>query len=304
MLCQAFVLGLLVFGARCLVLELQLTILPGGRKRKADDYGRPDDSGYPEDEQMNTSPSHSPNAYNRPTHSQSRIKRQRNNVSGRPLPLSRLLETVDVNALKSILQVMCDRHPELTAEVSSLVPRPTVSSALSTLNNYEASVRSAFPYGGNSTGDYAYNRVRPALMQLLDALSDYTPHFLPPNEAQASTSLTFLDEATNIIHRLPTWDNPVHNHSKNMAYEEIAKAWVLVVQEAAKRGAGIGLHTGGWDTKLGKHVEQSEGRMQAALIQMRQSVGWMGDSGNGQRRIGGLGFNMHSTGVQVPVRSW
>lgn len=291
------------------MLGLELTILPGGRKRKAEDedgrFGSHDDNTYTEDEQMNTSPSNSPNVPSRVLGPHRITKRQRFNVSGRPLPLSRLLETVDTNALRSILRSLCDRHPDLTQEVSSLVPRPTVASALSTLSSYEATVRSAFPYGGNSTGDYAYNRVRPSISELLDALSEYTPHFLPPNEAQFSTSLTFLDEATNIIHRLPTWENPVHNHSKHMAYEEMAKAWVLVVQEAAKRGAGIGLQAGGWDTKLAKHVEQSEGKMQAALTQMRQALGWMGDSGNGRnQRLGGLGFSMHSTGVQVPVGSW
>lgn len=252
---------------------------------------------------MNASPP-SPNILSRSQGISHRInKRQRNDVTGRPLPLSRLLETVDSNTLKAMLQTICNRHPELAEEVSSLAPRPTVASALSTLNSYETAVRAAFPYGGNSGADYAFNRVKPALNELLDALSDYTPHFLPPNESQAATSLTFLDDATNIIHRLPNWDNPVHNHSKNMAYEEITKAWVLVVQEAAKRGAGIQLEYGGWGSKLAKHVEQSEGRMQAALIHMRQALGYS-DHGKEATKFGGRGFNMHPTGVQVPVRSW
>lgn len=280
---------------------LQLLIfLPGGKKRKAgeDDDGRSSSH----DTEMHSSPS-SPNILSRQGISHRINKRQRSDVTGRPLPLPRLLETVDSNTLKAILQTICDRHPELSEEVSSLAPRPTVASALSTLNNYEEAVRAAFPYGGNSGADYAFNRVKSALNDLLDALSDYTPHFLPPNESQSTTSLTFLDHATNIIHRLPNWDNPVHNHSKNMAYEEITKAWVLVVQEAAKRGAGIQLEYGGWGSKLAKHVELSEGRMQVALVQMRQALGYS-DYGKEVNKLGGRGFNMHSTGVQVPVRSW
>ncbi|KAH0613185.1 uncharacterized protein H6S33_009565 [Morchella sextelata] len=201
----------------------------GVKKRKADEQddgrsGMHDDNRYSED-----------NLPRSPGTSQRMIsKRQRSDVTGRPLPLTRLLETVDSHTLKSMLQTICDRHPGLTTEVLSLAPRPTVNSALSTLN-------------------YAFNRVRPALNELLDALSDYTPHFLPPNESQAATSLTFLDEATHIIHRLPNWDNPLHNHSKNMAYEEITKAWV--------RKGGCNL-------------------------------------------LCGRNFNMHSAGVQVPVRSW
>lgn len=277
----------------------------GGKKRKADEQddgrsGMHDDNRYSEDNQMNSTN----NLPRSPGTSQRMIsKRQRSDVTGRPLPLTRLLETVDSHTLKSMLQTICDRHPGLTTEVLSLAPRPTVNSALSTLSNYESTMRLAFPYGGNSGADYAFNRVRPALNELLDALSDYTPHFLPPNESQAATSLTFLDEATHIIHRLPNWDNPLHNHSKNMAYEEITKAWVLVVQEAAKRGAGIQLEYGGWGAKLAKHVEQSQGRMQSALVHLKQAVGH-DDYGKETNKFGGRNFNMHSAGVQVPVRSW
>jgi protein Cut8 len=140
-------------------------------------------------------------------------------------------------------------------------------------------------------------------MELLDALSDYTPHFLPPHETQTAESLAFLDGATEIIHRLPQWENPVHNHSKQLAYEEITKAWILVVDEASKRGAGISLQYGGWDARLAKHDEQSNSKMNAALVQIREAVGWMGDSGRNPR-LGGLGaFGVHA-GFGVPVRTW
>lgn len=231
-------------------------------------------------------------------------KKIRSGVQGRPLPLSRLLETVETPTLKSMIQTLCERHPELAKEVHELAPRPTVQSALGTLANYESAYRSAFPYGGNSTGDYAYNRVRPPLMELLDALSDYTPNFLPPNENQTSVSMSFLDGATDIIHRLPSWNNPLHNHSRQAAYEEITKAWMLVIQEAAKRGAGISLQYGGWESKLSKHNEMSGGRMEGAVNHMRQAVGWAENNASAktQRQSGGIGFGMHSGGV--PVRSW
>jgi len=240
-----------------------------------------------------------------PSGSNQRVhKKMKSNVQGRPLPLSRLLESVDTVTLKNILQTVCDKHPELAKEVSELAPRPTVTSALSTLISYESTYRASFPYGGNSTGEYAHNRVRPALMGLLDALSDYTPHFLPPNENQATVSLSFLDGATDIIHRLPDWENPLHNHPKQTAYEEITKAWILVIQEAAKRGAGIGLQYGGWETKLSKHNEHSGGRLDAAVSQMRQTIGWIGETNYGRapRSSAGFGFGMHS-GTGVPVRT-
>ncbi|KAF8474877.1 tethering factor for nuclear proteasome STS1 [Kalaharituber pfeilii] len=274
-----------------------------GRKRKADNdddlsMGRdrsrsPDD--HDNDEHMNapSSPSFDSRALGRMT------KRQRQTITGRPLPLNRVLETVDTNTLKSILREICNRHPDLEHEVLTIAPRPTVASALGILTGYENTLRAAFPYGGNSEGDYAYYRVKGALVELLDALSDYTPHFLPPNESQPTNSLTFLDGATDIIHRLPNWSTAMHNHHKQTAYEEISKAWVLVIKEAAKRGAGVQLQYGDWDTKVAKHNEQSGGRMQAVVNEIKNSL--PGASEVGRPRFG-MGFPMHSGGVSV--RSW
>ncbi|KAI5854420.1 Cut8 six-helix bundle-domain-containing protein [Tricharina praecox] len=266
----------------------------GGRKRKADEDHEPRTSYLDNDMdlQMGASPHVAPRMLKKP---------RSNVVQGRPLPLPRLLESVDQQTLKNIIQAMCDRHPELVKEVTELAPRPTVSSALDTLRNYESTYRQAFPYGGNSTGDYAHNRVRPALMELLDALSDYTPHFLPPNESQTAVSLSFLDGATDFIHRLPEWENPLHNYPKQTAYEEITKAWILVIQEAAKRGAGISLQYGGWESKLSRHNEHSGGRMQQAVVQIRQTLGLdEGANGRSQRSPAGFGVGMQS----VSVRTW
>lgn len=231
-------------------------------------------------------------------------KARSNVVQGRPMPLARLLEGADAATLKNIIQIICDRHPELTKEMSDLAPRPTVQSALDTLRNYENTYRTAFPFGGNVRGDYAHNRVKPALMELLDALSDYTPHFLPPNETQTAVSLSFLDGATEFVHSLPDWENVLHNQPKQTAYEEIGKAWILVIQEAGKKGAGISLHYGCWETKLAKHNEQSGGRLNNAVVAMRQTLGW-GDAAaaRNQRQTAGFGFGMHS-GAGVPVRTW
>ncbi|KAI9832751.1 MAG: Tethering factor for nuclear proteasome sts1, partial [Thelocarpon superellum] len=264
------------------------TTTMSSRKRKADDDGvdhHPDrlrsressSSGDP-DERMSASPSQSPamapRSLARPRH-----KRTRPNVTGRALALPRLLETMDAPALRIVLQSLCERHPEIGSEVTHTAPRPTVPSALDILNSYESTLRASFPFGGSSTSNYAYDRVHHALVDLLDALEDFTPHFLPPNETQATTSLGFLDAATDIIHRLPSWDDRTHNHHKTSAYEEMSKAWALVIREAGKRGAGFQLQYGGWDQKLAKHNELADGRMHGAVNELKSSLGWMG---NGQ----------------------
>jgi protein Cut8 len=88
-------------------------------------------------------------------------------------------------------------------------------------------------------------------------------------------SLSYLDGATEIIHRLPRWDTPQNNLEKDAAYEEISKAWILVIREAGKRGGGIQLQYGGWDQKLAKHNQTAGGKLQEAVNELSSSLGWM-----------------------------
>lgn len=239
------------------------------RKRKADDDG----SSGADDERMSASPSASPALSSRPP--PRGMKRMRTNISGRPLPLNRLLETLSFHDMQALLQSICQRHPDIGNEVASTAPRPSVQSTLEVLAKYESAFQAAFPFGGRSSSDYAYNRVRQNLIELLESLKDFTPHFLPPHEQQPATSLAYLDGATEIIHRLPDWDTFQHNRHKQDAYEEMAKAWAVVIREAAKKAGGIQLQYGGWDQKIAKHNEASGGRMQEAINELRGSIGWM-----------------------------
>ncbi|KAL8688344.1 MAG: hypothetical protein Q9218_005726 [Villophora microphyllina] len=249
-----------------------------GRKRKAEDE-------EPQaDDRMSTSPS--PSLHQRPLPAARITKRPRGGTSGRPLALSRLLETLDADSLRDILQTVCQRHPGLGAEIEQTAPRPSVPSALAVLKQYESALEAAFPFGGNPSSDYAYNRVRPALTNLLEALADFTPHFLPPNEPQASQSLSYLDSATDFVHRLPEWRTFQHRLHKQSAYEEISKAWTLVIHEAAKRAGGIHIQYGGWDQKLTKHNQQSDGRLQEAVDEMSKHLGWMGGQSSAQQHGG------------------
>ncbi|KAI9796605.1 MAG: hypothetical protein M1825_006529 [Sarcosagium campestre] len=264
------------------------------RKRKVEDDGedgyqdrytsREPSSGVDGDERMSASPAGSPAISSRQLIRPGN-KRVKTSVTGRPLTLPRLLETLDAAAMRTVLRNVCETHPDIGTEVVNMAPRPTVPSALDVLNSYESTLRGSFPFGGNPTSDYAYNRVRQPLMDLLDALGDFTPHFLPPNETQMMTSLSFLDGATDIIHRLPKWDNNLHNHHKDLAYEEMSKAWALVVKEAAKRGGGIQLQYGGWDQKVAKHNDEAAGKMQTAVNELTVNLGWMG----GNQSSGGAG---------------
>ena len=253
------------------------------RKRKAgDDPDRNDGGSGGYDESMSVSPATSPAIAPRVIARPAK-KVRGNEVSGRPLALPRLLETLDAQSLRNVLQSICERHPEIGTEVVASAPRPSVASALGVLAQYQDKLRDAFPFGGNGGSDYAYNRVKFALTNLIDALTDFTPHYLPPNETQVTTSLSFLDGATKVVHDLPDWESSSHKHHKDNAYDEISKAWALVISEAAKRGGGFQLHNGEWDQKLAKHNEQSGGRMQAAVNALGSNLGWIGGRGMNSR---------------------
>ncbi|KAJ0163164.1 Tethering factor for nuclear proteasome STS1 [Colletotrichum tanaceti] len=243
------------------------------RKRKADEDG----------DEMSLSPRSSPSASSRQL--QRPLKKVRSNeLVGRPLSLPRMLETLEPTSVRALLVRICERHPEIGQEVINSAPRPTVAAAHGVLQEYQEKMKAAIPYGETSA-DYTYYRVKAPLTALIDALLDFTPQYLPPNETQTTVSLQYLDGATKIIHALPDWEPQQYRHHKENAYDEISKAWALVINEAAKRGGGLSLHTGGWDQTLAKHHEISGGRMGTAMNSMATSVSWMahGGSSNGQQ---------------------
>jgi protein Cut8 len=243
------------------------------RKRKADDDGNDGDT------MMTRSPSASPSIQPGvlPSNQSRTLKRARTTAAGRPLELPRLLETLSADELRTLLKTVCDRHPQLANEVSNVAPRPSAETVLNLLGQYEARMLSSLPFGNRPKSEYAFNRVRQSLVDLLNALQDYTHNFLPPRETQISVSLNFLDQATEIIHRLPNWDNYQNNRHKQEAYDEISVAWAIVIKEAAKRAGGFQLRVGGWDEKLAKHHERSGGRFGAAMAAMSGSLSWMSD---------------------------
>jgi protein Cut8 len=239
------------------------------RKRKNDD-----------DDEMSVSPLNSPSISSRQLARPSK-KIRATEVTGRPLSLPRLLETLDATQLRGVLRAICERRPEIGHDVVNEAPRPSVASALQVLDEYYRKLQDAFPYGaGQSSSDYNYYRVQKPLVALTEAISDFTPQYLPPTETQTMTSLQYLDGATKMVHQLPEWNSATYRQHKESAYDEISRAWALVITEASKRGGGFLLHNGRWDQILAKHNEVSGGRLGAAISAMATNVDWIGNTPN------------------------
>lgn len=239
-------------------------------KRKRDDDG----------DEMSVSPTPAQRQLARPR----KIQRMPEPPS-RTLPLPRLLETLDVTQLRSVLQTICERRTDIQEEVLSGAPRPTAANSLQVLHSYQQKLVEAMPLG-HTTSDYAYYRVKQPLAALVNAIMDFTPQYLPPMETQTNLSLVYLDGVTKIAHTMPQWDSQTYRHHKDHVYDELAKAWTMVISEAAKRGGGFTLHTEGWDQVLADHSEQAGGRLQSAINALADHVGWMNSNQNQDQNEG------------------
>lgn len=210
-------------------------------------------------------------------------KRIRNLPIGRPLPMSRLLDSLSKDALQEVLKNLCQRHPGLSSEVYKYCAKPTVHQAMGLLSALERKLQDSFPFGGDAKGEYAYNRVLPSIKELLGALLDYTPHFLPPNEAHLSDTMEFLDGATAVISRLPDWNNINHSLLKREAYEEINGAWSTAFKEAVRRG-NFGASV--YRQKLKHWNDVSNNQLSGALLLSERSIdGGHIDDADGQRVV-------------------
>lgn len=238
------------------------------RKRKADEDGDGDETMSP-----GSSPATSSRVLARPSK-----KARPTQVSGRSLTLPRLLETLDTDQLRSVLERICDRHPDIGHEVATGAPKPTPQAVLDVLHDYQNKLTAALPYGQNNAS-YVYDRIRDHLIALVEAIAEFTPQFLPPTETQPLKSLQFLDGATEIIHEIPNLDSEAHMYHKETAYDDITKAWTLVISEAGKRAGGFNLYSGGWDDILARHNHKSGGRLASAINAMSSSAVWMGGNG-------------------------
>lgn len=215
---------------------------------------------------MSTSPQPAPRTLKRP--------RQATVPQKRPLPISRVLDNLDKPGLVTLLSTLIARHPDLTPEVQSLVPKLTPQNALTTITKLEGSFHASFPYGGDKGGEYAYSRIHNVYNALLAAIADYTGHFLPPTTISPPELLSFLDAITNLIHRIPLFHNPIHNIARETAFTDIACAWELAIRYFLETNGSFAFSMGGWMERLSGHADKEQA-LRRVVDGIRGEVGWM-----------------------------
>lgn len=216
------------------------------------------------------------------SHKRSRVQR----IIGQPLPTNRIIEVLDKKNLQHLLTNLINLHPEITHDVYRCAPKPTVSGSIDVLSNKIDVIINNLPYKVDASSEYSYMRVKPLIEDFLNALSDYTLHFLPPVETQPSNSLDFLDQATDLLHKLPNFTKLSNNYFKELAYEQLSHTWCICLKEFIKNpsttnNAGLLLLiNNNWEMKLKKHNEESNNKLESVVEFFKDEISWLDDELN------------------------
>ncbi|KAI9202291.1 Cut8 six-helix bundle-domain-containing protein [Polychytrium aggregatum] len=206
--------------------------------------------------------------------------------------LPKLLATLDKAELIGIITQVMSAHPALHASITSLVPRPTLSTVSALLIQAEKKLNDAFPYSkfGQDRSDYAFNRVRPHLFELKELVLHYLTFFTLPQSYPESMyhefpqcSMAYLHFVTSLVHRLPRWTNETHNiETTTDLYVQLARAWRFAYIEIGRRfkeegkifGASV---IGDWARSLNHHYTECKGAhgFDEALEEFKRQLGWL-----------------------------
>ncbi|KAJ3173715.1 Tethering factor for nuclear proteasome sts1 [Geranomyces variabilis] len=206
-------------------------------------------------------------------------------------PIRKLLSMLPSDQLSGLICSLIEKHDGLQSDVISLIPRPSVATARAILERAEKAVIDAFPYHkqGPVTNNYSFNRVRPQLEELKDLLIYFLDFFvLPmtyPSDLQheyPAIAFGYLDMATTLVHRLPRWQDPVHEDAtRGFMYRRLGHAWRVAVAEVARRtreGKIFGAApVGEWAQSLHRHFTEVEGEFgfREASVEFAQPLGWV-----------------------------
>lgn len=161
----------------------------------------------------------------------SRFKKIRTpRVRGQSLPVLRLLEVLDQEALKGLLQTVMTHHPEIVQTVVQVAPKPSAAEAVDLIRQKAAALKAHLPYKCDVESDYSYIRVKPYLTELFSCMSDFILAILPPMESFLQTSITTMDSVLVTIHELPDFSNKEFQYTKTMAFEQIAELWLTLLK--------------------------------------------------------------------------
>ncbi|KAL3233599.1 Tethering factor for nuclear proteasome STS1 [Nakaseomyces bracarensis] len=197
-------------------------------------------------------------------------------VHGQALPVHRSLEMMSKEQLGAVLLEMLKQHPEASVTFQSKVNgyqfgfekyQQLLKEKVEALY---ASVPYNRSYDNNNLDDYAFVRMRPHIMELLNCLVDCALDNLPPRKASLHESLKFLDSCTQLVLDLPRFELGSNNYYYDKCVEQLAHLWCSLIEEIAK-DINMVMNTPltTWIDKLESYNDRSRGLLQQPLTLFR-----------------------------------
>ncbi|KAK4518484.1 uncharacterized protein ATC70_008702 [Mucor velutinosus] len=207
---------------------------------------------------------------------------KRNRISlKKEFPISKLLATLEKDKLIELINDLVDSNPHLKSEVDAFIPPPTTQSISLVIANLEKKLAESFPFSkASARDDYSYNRVKSALVDIVNALVEYADHFTNPSlDEHPTTIFSYLHYATCVANRLPVWDNDAHNQIKRDLYSELINYWKKAIDIAASKldqGKIYGQQAvTEWAKELVQHDAETHGQFSQVLQQFTERLGWI-----------------------------
>lgn len=159
-----------------------------------------------------------------------------NLIQGQPLPIARTIELMDRDTLQTLLLQLLSQHPEIQ---DTLVAVHSTVYDLNTLGRLlERKLQAVYdhiPYSkhDNILNDYAFVRVKAAMLEFLNCLIDCILESIPPRATNLLYSFKFLTIGTRLLAQLPDFETQSNNYYKNVCYEQLAEIWNTLIKHAS-----------------------------------------------------------------------
>lgn len=162
------------------------------------------------------------------------FKRVKNgDVSGKPLPVHRMIEIMDKQDMVDLLTRLVQEKPELNELIeSSCKISLNVEKCISHLDTFlKERIISKLPFGVDFDSEYSFLRVEKNLIEFYQTLSDFILNYIPPAELNILNCLTFINDATHLLHKIPFFKINAYNmyHFTNI-YEKLVASWWSILK--------------------------------------------------------------------------
>lgn len=148
-------------------------------------------------------------------------------IIGQPLPIDRMIDTLNKQDLSDLITRLIDSRPDITADVMRLSPKLSVEDCVRCLKEKVDEIEGNLPYKVDPVSEYAFLRVKCLCFGFFQSLSDYILNFLPPVNNGTVDILDFLTKfLLEVLYKLPAFENGEFKYYFNLTIDKINHIYV------------------------------------------------------------------------------